>query len=211
VVYIIVLCRQCDFRLFLIRPCAPPPYASCVHGSCLRGSAPIIDTDNSGIAQQTRYSLSHVNLNCAHYGASLDIDNISFINMDELELAIPCVPITNLIGSNACTIQWFPSNARRAERTYCHHPSSRLVCCRFTAITAERPCWRGTRLPASSPELMPAAASCAPTGQGTKSTGIERTNIRAPSPLKKTAEPSMQLLCAMPWSRHHNLHHRRTR
>jgi hypothetical protein len=117
VVYIIVLCRQCDFRLFLIRPCAPPPYASCVHGSCLRGSAPIIDTDNSGIAQQTRYSLSHVNLNCAHYGASLDIDNISFINMDELELAIPCVPITNLIGSNACTLQWFPSNARRAVRT----------------------------------------------------------------------------------------------
>jgi hypothetical protein len=51
---------------------------------------------------------------------------------------------SNLIGSNACTLQWTPSNARRAERTCCYLPLSPTVCCQFTAVTAARPCWRGT-------------------------------------------------------------------
>jgi hypothetical protein len=117
--------------------------------------------------------------------------------------------ISNIIGSNACTSQWTPSNARRAERTCCHRPSSPTVCCRFTAATSARPCWRGTRLPAPSPGPVPAAAFWAPTGQGPKRTGIGTTGCRAPIPLTKTAEPSVQPSCTMRWARHHYLHHHR--
>jgi hypothetical protein len=56
---------------------------------------------------------------------------------------------------------------------------------------------------------VPAAASCVPTGQGPKRTGIGTTGCRAPSPLTKTAEPSVQPSCAMRWACHHYLHHLR--
>jgi hypothetical protein len=81
--------------------------------------------------------------------------------------------------------------------------------CRSSRRGWRAPFWRGTRLPTSPPGPVPAAASCAPTGQGPKSTVIGTTGSSAPSLLTKTAEPSAQQLCAMQWARHHYLHHHR--